>query len=130
MRNPKLSTSRRVEAIERSWADAGTGAVDKAAVREDLKTIAWGTAFPTEMRMAALEALLGDSDHRFDDDTRGMVRLMLPREPDPQVVRELSEAAASRGCCVWEEMATPAPPSTPPRGSPPPMVGTPVKRTR
>ncbi len=104
MRNPKLSTSRRVEAIERSWADAGTGAVDKAAVREDLKTIAWGTAFPTEMRMAALEALLGDSDHRFDDDTRGMVRLMLPREPDPQVVRELSEAAASRG---WAEV-TPA----------------------
>jgi hypothetical protein len=95
LRNPRLGESRRVEAIARAWREAEAGNLDKLTVRDDLKTIAWGAAYPRSMRMAALRAVLNDT--QYEADTRNMVRLMLPRESDPEVVGLLSETTAQRG---------------------------------
>jgi hypothetical protein len=104
LKDPRLSESRRVGAIEAAWADAEAGKIDRAAVREDLKTVAWSASWPARMRMTALEALAGDTDPQGLADTREMIRLMLPREPDPRVVSFLCGVAVRNG---WAEV-TPA----------------------
>jgi hypothetical protein len=104
IKNPRLSERQRVEAIERVWADAAAGRIDRTAAREDLKTVAWSASWPLSMRMAALKAITSDTSPEGSQDTRAMARLMLPREPDAEVVRFLSELAAGGG---WQEV-TPA----------------------
>lgn len=100
LRNPKLSAPVREKAIRQSWEQAQAGTLDKTAVREDLKTVAWSRHWLLPHRLAALKALLSDTDPKGAADTRDMVRLMLPREQEPAVTALLAQTVADRG---WAE---------------------------
>ncbi len=104
LRNPSLSVPARQKAITRSWEMAQAGTLDRTAVREDLKTVAWSRHWDVSLRLAALSALLSDPDDKGREDTHGMARLMLPREPEPRVTEVLANAAAKNN---WKD-ATPA----------------------
>lgn len=104
LRNPSLSVPAREQAIDRAWRMAQEGTLDRIAVREDLKTVAWSRHWALPLRQAAIARLLSDTDERGREDTRNMVRLMLPRESEPAVTTVLSAAAEKNG---WKE-TTPA----------------------
>lgn len=101
VRNPRLSEGRRLEAIDAAWEQVLLGGADRGAVRQELKTLAWSTSWPTSLRLRALRHLLDDPDGAGAQDSRQMARLMIPREQRPEVIRILSEAGAARG---WTEM--------------------------
>ena len=96
VRNPRLNKHQRTKAIHAAWAQAEAGDADRISVREELKTVAWASAWPIEMRMAALEHLAGDTTEKGSADTRSMFRLMLPRENDRAVTAFLCERVAAR----------------------------------
>lgn len=104
MRDGTLPRPTRVLAVRRAWESGQKGQIDRVTVREDLKTVAWSPTWPRELRLEALRMLLSDTDPKGLEDSRGLVRLMLPREPDAEVVGLLSEEAAARG---WAD-ATPS----------------------
>jgi hypothetical protein len=104
IRNERLMEKRRAEAIRQVWAQVEAGEVDRSAIREDFKTIAWSPAWPVSLRLAALRAVTSDQTEQGAADTRNMVRLMLPRESDSKVTAFLSGLAATGG---WTE-TTPA----------------------
>jgi hypothetical protein len=104
IRNEKAGEPRRREAIRRVWAQVEAEQLDRMAVREDLKGIAWSPAWPVSLRLAALEAVTSDRTEAGQSDTRNMVRLMIPRESEMQVTAFLSRMAGERG---WTE-TTPA----------------------
>jgi hypothetical protein len=104
VRNERLDEPRRRAAIRQVWSQVEAGEIDRAAIREDLKTIAWSPAWPVSIRLAALEAVSSDRTEQGAGDTRNMVRLMLPRESQPEVTAFLSRLAAENG---WTE-TTPA----------------------
>lgn len=100
LRNPKLGPAARERAIQQSWADAQSGKLDRIAVREDLKTVAWSRHWILSHRLAALNCLLSDTEPKGAADTRDMVRLMLPREQEPAITAILAKTAAER---EWKE---------------------------
>lgn len=104
IRNERLGERRRVQAIEDLWAKVEAGQMDRGSVREDLKMLAWSPAWSGSLRLAALKAVASDQTERGQEDTRQLVRLMLPTERDPAVTEFLSATAASRS---WAE-TTPA----------------------
>lgn len=101
LQNPKLGIQAKSRAIDQAWSMATDGKLDRTAVREDLKTIAWSRHWTPSLRVQAITALLSDTDPAGQSDTRNMLRLMLPREPEPQIIALISDTAAARG---WTEM--------------------------
>jgi hypothetical protein len=105
IRNPRLTESRRLEAIRKAWTQAERGEVDRIAVRDELKNVAWSSGWPLKMRMEALRSLASDQTPEGVEDTHvNVVKLMLPREPDHTVTAFLAEQAEAHG---WAD-ATPA----------------------
>ncbi len=100
LRNPKLGPKAREQAIQQAWAQGQAGKIDRTAVREDLKTVAWSRHWILAHRLAALNALLSDTEPKGAADTRDMVRLMLPREQEPAITELLAKTAAER---EWKE---------------------------
>src|SRR5262245_58688765 len=74
--NARLNKQHRIKAIHEAWAQASAGQADRITVREELKTVAWASTWPLEMRMAALQDLASDTTERGAADTRAMFRLM------------------------------------------------------
>lgn len=103
-RDPRLSTPQRAAAVERAWQDAQAGRTNRTAVRGDLKDVAWSVDLPPPVRLAALRAVIEDQDPALEPDSRSMLRLMLPREPAPEVTAYLADQARLKG---WTD-ATPA----------------------
>lgn len=95
-----LGFATRIRAIERSRAEVDEGSLDRGAWRESVKKIAWGAANYEKLRLAAIDALMADDEA----DTRSMLRLMLPREPQWPVIDRICTLAAEQG---WTEF-TPA----------------------
>ncbi|MCW5777026.1 MAG: hypothetical protein KIS87_11355 [Phycisphaeraceae bacterium] len=95
VRNPRLSTKARVEAVGPAWEASGRNAVDRNVTREAFKAIAWSGSEPRDVRMAALRAVLSDAENEAD--SRQLVSLMLPHEPDREVVALLGTVAARSG---------------------------------
>src|SRR3954462_11789308 len=104
LRNPKLSEKQRSEAIRDCWRQVERGEIDRGIGREEVKTMAWAGGWPTKLRVEALRTLLTDPEPASAPDNRQLVRLMLPREQDHEVVKLLSDTAAANG---WGD-ATPA----------------------
>lgn len=92
VQNGKLDVKARVAAVDR-LADGG---VDAGVRRESLKTIAWQTGNPPQVRERAIQRLAEDTTPEVDADTANMVRLMLPVEPNIAMVKELGDLAVSR----------------------------------
>ncbi len=97
VKNPRLRPERRAQAIDEAWVRVQSGAADRQSVRNDLKTLAWSPNWPVELRLKALRTVLSDTDPAGEADSRQLVRLMVPREKDPQVIALLSGTAADRG---------------------------------
>lgn len=104
VRNARLGNEHRVRAIHAAWDQVELGVADRLAVRDELKTVAWSGKWPLELRMAALTDLAKDRTERGAADTREMFRMMLPREPMPEVTAYLADKVAAEG---WSE-ATPS----------------------
>src|SRR6185295_12982999 len=104
LRDPKLSDGQRPQAIKDSWKLAETRQVEHGLVRDELKNMAWPGGWSVYLRMQALQTLLGDTEPSWIEDNRQLVRLMLPREPEPAVSELLAQAAAKNG---WTD-ATPS----------------------
>lgn len=87
--------------------DAWTAAVqsaDRAPARQRLKDIAWSNAEPFEIRSGAVELLASDPNPAGVDDTRELVKLLLPREQSRGMVAMLSRLCVEK---QWQD-ATPA----------------------
>ncbi len=95
VRNTKLSTKARVDAVGPAWEVSAGNATDRNVTREAYKAIAWSRAEPRELRLAALRAVLSDGENEAD--SRQLVSLMLPHEQDREVVALLGTAAARNG---------------------------------
>jgi hypothetical protein len=98
--NPRMSVRDRIEALDRAWEESGpTG---REETRQAIKAIAWAPEAPPALRLAAIRKLVDDPDEA--DDARKTARLMIPLEPDLDVVEVLGDAAARHG---WTDL-TPA----------------------
>jgi hypothetical protein len=104
VRNPDLPVSSRVKAVERAWLDVEAGRIDRAAARNSLKALAWSDSTHASLRLAALDVLVTDTNPEGAADAREMVRLMLPREKNQDVIAYISNAAVKLG---WTDQ-TPA----------------------
>jgi hypothetical protein len=104
LRNPKLSDTQRRNAIHESWQEVEQGEVDRSLVREELKTMAWSGGWPTALRVEALQTVLNDPEPASAANNHELVRLMLPREQDHEVVTLLANTAVKNG---WTDV-TPA----------------------
>lgn len=102
-KDPEAHTSARLRAVERIWEEAEAGRMDRAAAREQLKSIIW-TRQPGVIRTRAIEVLLLDDREEGLADTRNMLGLRLPTETDWSVIGLICETAAARG---WTDL-TPA----------------------
>ncbi len=101
-RDEKVVLSRRVAAVDRAATGAIAGEFDAGEVREALKALAWEGSAPVEVRVRAVQRLLEDEANL--EDTRRMMRLMLPHEPHLGMVHVIGDVAVARG---WTEV-TPA----------------------
>lgn len=97
----KAHTGASIKAIRRAWAAADAGEIDRVQVRELLKKAAWARSRFHEVRSAAIEELLADAPNI--DDTRNMIRLMLPTETNWDIIKLLGDTAADRG---WIDLST------------------------
>lgn len=98
--SPTLESGKRVTAIEASVGMKERGEIERAAWREAMKKIAWSAATYVGVRFAAIDALLEDDEA----DTRTMLALILPREPQQPMVDRISMLAMEH---KWTEL-TPA----------------------
>ena len=90
----------RAEAIREASRRVQAGEMEREYYRDAIKRIAWGAGNPSVVRIPAIDALLEDDE----EDTRAMLRLMLPRETHWPVIEHIGNLAADRG---WVEL-TPA----------------------
>lgn len=101
-REAGVPAGRRVEAIQEAKAQVALGQADGAVTRYALKELAWDLETPELVRAAALEAVLWDEGAA--EDSRQLVKEMLPTEPGRGSVAVMATAAAEHG---WLD-ATPA----------------------
>ncbi|MDX2115184.1 MAG: hypothetical protein SFZ24_06110 [Planctomycetota bacterium] len=97
----KAHTEARIKAMNRVWDEVAAGRAEPAAVREALKKVAWARANFYKVRIAAFEALLRDEPNI--EDTRKMMRLMLPTETQWNAIDFIGSTAADRG---WTDLTT------------------------
>lgn len=91
---------KRLKALRESIEAMKKGETDARLWREAVKKIAWKASNPAKIRIPAIEALV----EQDEADSRSMLALMIPREPQRPVVDLACDYAARRG---WGEM-TPA----------------------
>lgn len=88
--------------MTRAWSSL-SATDDKPAARQRLKDLVWSNAEPYDVRATAVNLLASDPDPAGVDDTRQMVKLILPREPSRGMVAMLSTLCAERG---WQDATT------------------------
>ncbi len=92
----------RIDSVRRADEFVSSGDLDASTAREALKRVVWERSAPTELRVAAIDQLLLDDSQLAD--TRRLFALMLPTEPDPEVVSRMGIEGAERG---WTDLAPP-----------------------
>ena len=97
------SIDQRLVRMRDAWS-AAVQTADRAPARQRLKDIAWSNAEPFEIRAGAVELLASDPDPTGVDDTRELVKLVLPREQSRGMVALLSRLCVDK---AWTD-ATPA----------------------
>ncbi|MEZ6234873.1 MAG: hypothetical protein R3B68_11840 [Phycisphaerales bacterium] len=93
----------RLARMEQAWI-ASANTPDRPAARQRLKDVAWTNTEPFQIRSRAVQLLADDPDPAGSDDTRDMVKLMLPREQSRGMVAMLCQLCVDRN---WQD-ATPA----------------------
>lgn len=102
LRNPGISGMEREAAVASAWELGQSDPAQMPAVRKALKDVVWAQNMGEQLRAAALETLLKDTDPASIEDTREMLRLMLPREPSRTIVAIASREAERR---KWRDFA-------------------------
>lgn len=97
-RSADLST--RTASVEGVDGFIRDGLMDEPSAREMLKRLVWERSAPTTLRALAIEKLLEDEANL--PDTRRMFVLMLPTEPDQEIVALMGDEGAQRG---WTDLA-------------------------
>ncbi|MBA4027640.1 MAG: hypothetical protein C0475_00585 [Planctomyces sp.] len=104
IRDTKLPVPARAQAVDDLWAEALASAPDRVVAREIVKREVWHTANPQPARIRGIEILLADEQDGGSADTRRMLWLMLPIEPDDVVAARVATIAAER---AWAEFDGP-----------------------
>ncbi len=102
IRDEEQSILARRASIEGARRDFEAGQSDEA-IREAVKSVAWSRSARQDLRLEALEALFADEANL--EDTRNMLRLMIPTESawsEWEVLRYLGAQADARG---WTDLA-------------------------
>ncbi|MGD9690282.1 MAG: hypothetical protein AB7K52_12850 [Phycisphaerales bacterium] len=101
-RNAGTDVPTRVAAVDELWAR--DRATDHEGARESLKRLAWQAGITAQVRVRAIQLLVADPADENHADSRNMLRLMLPTEPNMLVITAISRAAEQGG---WSDL-TPA----------------------
>ena len=99
-----LVVTERIRAAETAWAEAQAGQRSRPVVRERFKDVIWAEDEPPRLRERLARLLLADETTDGLADSRRLVILRLPLEPDQRLAETLIRAAVDRG---WTR-ATPA----------------------
>ncbi|MGQ0628822.1 MAG: hypothetical protein ACT4PL_12075, partial [Phycisphaerales bacterium] len=100
----RVDDDRRAAALGQMWAERLPSEQGRLAARESLKSVAWASANGARARAEAIGILASDAEDVESADTRAMLALMLPIEPDTELTRMVGELAVARG---WRELAGP-----------------------
>jgi len=103
-KNPKKDAETRAAALDQAWAERLPGPAGRDMARESLKTVAWAAANGSAVRNRALKILTDDAEDDNHADTRNLMGLMVPIEPDLEVVKFIGQTAAQNG---WTDLAAP-----------------------
>lgn len=90
----------RIRAIESGWDRVAADEIDSASFRESLKTVVWSRSTFWEIRLTALKELVRDAARI--EDTKNMIRLMLPTETHWEVMEYVADLAIER---EWRDLA-------------------------
>ena len=101
-RRADVPAGERVRAIKLAEAQVESGQAERLVMRYAMKEMAWALDTPEMVRAAALEAVLWDEE--AEEDSRDLVREMLPTEPDRGPVAVMATAIVDH---EWFEL-TPA----------------------
>jgi len=97
LRNAAAPEKYRSQQVSKAWNATEPGSASRAGTRKVFKDMLWGAGASGMVRVELAKALLSDTDPEGIEDTRQMLRLMLPREADRAVVTEICKSAAERG---------------------------------
>jgi hypothetical protein len=99
LQNPRLNDSVRIAAVKPAFETAVTGD-QKRAMRQSFESLAWSPNASPQLRLAILEQMLADPDPAAQQQTRDMLRLMLPKERSRTIVALVAKTSSERG---WTE---------------------------
>ncbi len=100
MLDSEVSVRDRVSAIRMAWDDVDATLLDAEVARNATKRLIWG-GFAERIRVSAIDGLLRDDRPGMLDDTRRLLTLRLPTDPDWGVISHIGEIAAARG---WTDL--------------------------
>lgn len=100
MLDQEALTKTRIRAINRVWDAVEAGEVERPQAREMLKRVAWSRSTFWSTRVAAIDALLEDTQGL--DDTQAMFALLVPTEKVAEVLERIGEISVERG---WVNVA-------------------------
>jgi len=100
VRNREIDAKERAAQISVARQSVGESADGKAAWVQAMRDVVWETREAPNLRVAAFQALVNDSDPAIVEEGRAMGRLLLPRENARIVVVDLSRTAAQKG---WKD---------------------------
>ncbi|MEO1007974.1 MAG: hypothetical protein AAFX79_05375 [Planctomycetota bacterium] len=101
LQNPELRVPQRIEAIDQAWEDPS---IFRGDIREALRGLVWAEQAPADLRLAALDKLMGDASPEGLAESRTFIRLRVPRVGNYEMVRRMGVLAVARG---WRDL-TPA----------------------
>ncbi|MDX2117983.1 MAG: hypothetical protein SFY96_07370 [Planctomycetota bacterium] len=97
LKKPTNPERYRAMQVAKAWNATEPGSAARAGTRKVFKDMLWSAGASGMVRVEIVKALLSDTDPEGIEDTRQMLRLMLPREADRTVVTEICKSAAERG---------------------------------
>ncbi len=100
VRNREIDAQERAAQIPIARQSVGESPDGKAAWVQAMRDVVWETREAPNLRVAAFQALVNDSDPAIVEEGRSMGRLLLPRENSRIVVVDLSRTAAQKG---WKD---------------------------
>jgi len=90
----------RLRAIDRTWDAVAAGEIEREQAREMLKKVAWSRSTYWSTRVAAIDALMRDTENL--DDTRAMFALLVPTERVGEVLDRIGRISVQQG---WTNVA-------------------------
>lgn len=101
LRDQQVSPQLKREAVDKLWEQRPS---EPELARETLKRVIWQVGAGSAARVRAIELLVEEPTDaaKGHADTRNLLRLLLPTDPDPTVIAFIAELAANRG---WRDLS-------------------------